>query len=97
MEKLDTPTLCNWLQIYGKLIGLRQVIKALDRKTTIIRCVVVASDAEQQIINKIKTHVEKAGCEIFQVTSKKELGVLVGIKVNCAVLGLIEELSNSGC
>lgn len=89
MQRIDTAELQNEVQNHSKLVGLRQVVKHLEKLGGHLGCVVVASDAEQRIKSLVEDLTQKYGVPLLEYESKAQMGQIVGIKVDCAVLGLI--------
>lgn len=88
MEIIDIAELQNEVQNKAVLVGLRQVVKHLEKLGRHLGCVVVAGDAEQRIISRVLELCENHNVPVKQFFSKKTMGEIAGIKVDCAVLGL---------
>ncbi len=72
-----------------KVVGTRQVLRGLSEGT--IRCVVVASDADAEMIAKIAAHARKKGAEVLVAPSMAWLGYRSGIEVRAAAVGIVSE------
>ena len=88
MEIIDIAKLQNEMQNRVVLVGLRQVVKHLEKLGRHLGCVVVAGDAEQRIKSRVLEICEKRNVPVKEFFSKKVMGEIAGIKVDCAVLGL---------
>ena len=89
LKQIDVLTLQNKLLNSACLVGLRQVVRHLEKSGRHLGCVVVADDAEQRIKSLVIELCNKHNVELLSFPSKEQLGALAGIKVNCAVLGLL--------
>ena len=69
-----------------KVVGTKQVLKSIEGKT--VKCVIVADNADGFIRNSVTALCMENGIEIISVPSKKELGIISGIDVPAAVVGL---------
>lgn len=69
-----------------KVVGTKQVLKSIEGKT--VKCVIVADNADGFIRNSVTALCRENGIEIISVPSKKELGIISGIDVPAAVVGL---------
>ncbi len=81
-------TVSHLLSNSSKLIGTKAVLKGVANKD--IRCVILASDIEAVVTNKVKSSCEKYGIQIIEYPSRHELGKLCGIEVACACVGIIK-------
>ena len=88
MEIIEVAELQNEVLSASKIVGLRQVVKHLEKLGHHLGCVVVASDAEQRIKSRVLELCSKHNVECKEFPSKKMMGLIAGIKVDCAVLGL---------
>lgn len=69
-----------------KFIGTKQVLRGIEDGT--VRCVIVSSDADEFILNKVKAAAAKNNVRLETVSSMAELGKACGIEVGAAVAGL---------
>lgn len=65
------------------VVGLKQVLKSLEEGTT--RCVVVASDSDSFIKEKVISVAMEYGVEFIECPTKDELGRLCRVDVATAV------------
>ncbi|HEY8390008.1 MAG TPA: ribosomal L7Ae/L30e/S12e/Gadd45 family protein [Clostridia bacterium] len=68
------------------LVGTRQVLKACAKDA--LRCVILASDADESLCSKITELCSAHDTEVFMFPSKRELGQIAGIEVASAVVGI---------
>ena len=68
------------------VVGLKQVLKCLEEGTT--RCVVVASDSDSFIKERIEESVREYGVEFIECPTKAELGRLCRVDVASAVCAI---------
>lgn len=73
-----------------KVAGMRQVVRGIraDR----IRCVLVASDADEHIKRELTALCGSADIELKYVLTKKELGKSLGLDVDCAAAGILKDI-----
>jgi len=83
MTNVDIKKLINNSSV---LVGTRQVLKACAKGA--LRCVILASDADESICNKIVQTCAQHNTEVYNFPSKRELGKLAGIDVASAVVGI---------
>ncbi|REJ31487.1 MAG: 50S ribosomal protein L7ae-like protein [Caldibacillus debilis] len=70
------------------VVGMKQTIKALNSGTSTE--VIVAADADSQILTKVKELAAEKGVPLTEVGSMKELGKAAGIDVGAATVAIIE-------
>lgn len=80
----------NLLKSSSKLVGTKQVLKGLSEGT--IRCVIVATDTDSFIKNKIVAHTKKAEAEILWCDTMEKLGKMCEIDVGASVVGIMKQL-----
>ncbi|MDD2447514.1 MAG: ribosomal L7Ae/L30e/S12e/Gadd45 family protein [Tissierellia bacterium] len=76
------------LKTHNKVVGLRQVKRAIDSSTTEI--VFVADDAEKKVTSEIEELCSSKQIEIIHVDTMKDLGKACGIGINAAVAALLK-------
>ena len=72
-----------------RIVGTKQVIRAAENGTA-IRCVYVASDADERVRSKIMTVCGQNNVEVEVASCMEELGDLCGIDVGAACVALLE-------
>lgn len=72
-----------------KLVGSKQVLKAIIFSEAKLKCVVLASDAKQDIIEPIIDLCKQKQIQVYYVENKKQLGRFAGIQVNAACIALM--------
>lgn len=70
------------------VVGKRQVERGLSEGN--IRCVVLASDADEALKTQLSARAKALGVPVSTVNSKIELGKLVGIEVAAATVGILK-------
>lgn len=68
------------------VIGTKQTLKALENDK--VQQVIVASDADFRVVQKVKMLAEKKEIPIIFVESMKRLGKACGIDVGAATVGI---------
>ena len=71
-----------------KVIGLKQVTKAVKRQSTAL--VMMAEDADERITEPVRELCEAGGIEIQPAESMKALGEACGIEVGAAVVAVLK-------
>ena len=72
---------------HGELVvGLNKVIKSIEEGTT--RCVVVASDSDSFIVEKVTSLAMEYGVEFIECPTRVELGRLCRVDVATAVCAI---------
>lgn len=71
-----------------KLVGLKQVLAGIINDT--VRCVLVSCDSDDFIMKAITDAVSNKDIQIKVVCKKKQLGMMCGIDVGCAVVGILK-------
>lgn len=74
----------------NKVIGLRQVARYIKEKDNQLRCVLIASDVDEHIKQGLVAKCEANNIPFTIQFTKKLLGELAEIDVNCATLGLLK-------
>ena len=73
----------------GRVVGTKQVLRGIDEGT--LRCVVVASDADEFITSRVKAEADARNVAVIECPSKQELGELCGVKIGAACAGVVKE------
>ncbi len=68
------------------VVGFKQVLRGIEEGT--VRCVVVASDADAFIVDKVKELATERGVEISECQSKELLGKLCKVQVPTATAAI---------
>lgn len=76
--------------IANKVAGMRQVVRGI--KAGQIRCVLVASDADEHIKTELQRLCTPKNIQLRLVLTKKELGEKLGLDVDCAVVGIKNDI-----
>ena len=72
-----------------KHVGKKQVLKAIIFSANKTRCVVLARDADKDIVDPIIDLCLKKNVQIYQVENKKDLGDFAGIDVNASAVAVM--------
>lgn len=72
----------------GRVAGIRQVIRGIRKGQ--IRCVLAATDADEPIKRELSALCRASGVELKFVLNKKELGISLGLQVDCAAVGILK-------
>lgn len=68
------------------VIGTKQTLKALEEE--IVQEVIIATDADRRVVQKVEMMAKKKNVPIFTVDSMKKLGKACGIDVGAATVGI---------
>ena len=79
----------NDFKIAKKVIGIKQVTKALDSDK--VNLLVVASDAEAKLLQPLLELSEKKSVVVERIDSMQELGRLCGIQVGAAAVAFLQD------
>lgn len=74
------------LDSFKFVCGKRQTLKTLNESCDSIRCIVIAQDAEKQIIQSAIDFCKLKGVSYSIVSTKRTLGTLAGIKIDCSMI-----------
>ncbi|HEY8423797.1 MAG TPA: ribosomal L7Ae/L30e/S12e/Gadd45 family protein [Clostridia bacterium] len=83
---MDNADIKKLISNSSLLVGTRQVLKACAKGE--LRCVVLASDVDESLGEKILQTCSQYNVEVLRYPSKRELGRLAGIEVASAVVGI---------
>ncbi len=72
----------------SKVVGSKQVLKGISEGA--VRCVIVATDADAEMIDAIVAKAEMHGVAVYRVSSKRKLGEQSGVEVAAAAVGIIK-------
>ncbi len=72
----------------GRVIGIKQVSKAIDRG--VAEKVYVADDAEKRVVLPLEELCDRHGVSIIRIATMKELGLVCGIEVGAAAAALLK-------
>lgn len=70
----------------SKVVGYKQVSRGLSEDT--IRCVVVAEDADAELVDKVVSSAKEKRVEVLYAPSMEWLGRQAGIQVGAATVGI---------
>ncbi|SDN92195.1 50S ribosomal protein L7ae-like protein [Alkalicoccus daliensis] len=73
-------------QASEKVVGTKQTLKALESDQ--VRELIVAEDADQEVLTKVLTAAETTSVPVDYVDSMKKLGKACGIDVNAAIVAI---------
>lgn len=73
-------------QAAEKVVGTKQTLKALESNQ--VRELIVAEDADQEVLAKVFTAAEITSVPVDYVDSMKKLGKACGIDVNAAIVAI---------
>ena len=88
MQKAQEKDLINLVNNSSKLIGTRQVLKAIINGA--VTKVIVANNIYEVLFEKIKDECAKHHIPMVRAFTKFDLGTLCHIDVDCAVVGLVK-------
>lgn len=86
MLEVHQKDLINIINNSSKLIGTRQVLKAIINGT--VDKVIIATNVDEVLSNKVKGECSNHNIPMIREFTMSELGKLCGIDVGCAVVGL---------
>lgn len=76
------------LKSSSKLVGMKQVLRGVI-ESDMIRCVIVAKNADKGIISAIEDAVKGKDIKLVYCSDKHELGKACNIDVAAAVVGIV--------
>ncbi|OQB23405.1 MAG: Ribosome-associated protein L7Ae-like protein [Firmicutes bacterium ADurb.Bin182] len=71
-----------------RIAGTKQVLKAIGRRS--LKCVYIAADADEYLIDKLKSACQEAEIPVIEAESMTELGKACGIDVGSACAGIVK-------
>lgn len=66
--------------------GKKQTLKMIIESSASIGCIVIAQDAEKQIIQSAVDLSKMKGVKYYIVSTKKTLGLMANIKIGCSMI-----------
>lgn len=75
-------------KVKNKVVGVKQVLKALERKQA--ECVFIATDVDERIVEPILFLCKEQNVPLKQEVTKQELGKACGIQVGATAVGLLK-------
>ena len=85
--KMNQQDITNLINNSSKLIGTRQVLKAIMGNT--LQLVVIAKDTDSGLKEQILHECSTKNIPVVECFTKQELGSLAGIDVMCACIGIL--------
>jgi ribosomal protein L7Ae-like RNA K-turn-binding protein len=89
MEKVRLQKITKLFNNSLKHVGKKQVLKAIIFSPTKTRCVVLAADADSDVIDPIIDLCLKKNVQVYQVENKKDLGNFAGVDVNTSAVAVM--------
>jgi|GEM_PF-165181 large subunit ribosomal protein L7A len=89
MKELQLQQLENEVNNSLKVVGKKQVLKAIIFSLDKVRCVILAKDAQQEVIQPIIDLCKQKEVQIYLAFSKRKLGDLSGISVNASAIAIL--------
>lgn len=74
------------LNTFKYVCGKRETLRMINEASAGIRCIVIAQDAEKQIIQSAIDFCRLKGLSYSIVSTKRKLAEFVGIKVCCSMI-----------
>lgn len=72
-----------------RVAGTKQVLKAVSRRQ--LECVYIAADADEYLLDKLRSACDEAGIPVIETESMAELGEACGIDVGAACAGILKK------
>ena len=88
MNYLNNEQVLNIVNNSEKIVGTKQSIRAIISST--VKCVIVAGDTDQHILDGILSACEKSKVEVYYYLDKKSLGKLMNIPVACSCVAVLK-------
>ena len=85
---MNQQDITNLINNSSKLIGTRQVLKAIIDNS--LQLVVIAKDTDLSIKDNIINSCVINKVNYIECLSRKELGVIANINVDCACIGILK-------
>ena len=84
---MDKEKLKTMLNGSSKVVGSKQVLKGISDGT--VRCVIVASDADADLKDRIVTAAREANVTVYGFSTMRKLGEEAGVDVAASAIGLL--------
>lgn len=89
MEELSQRKLSTIVNNSLKVVGVKQVLKAIIFSFANMRCVLLAKDADKEVIEPIIDLCKQKNVQIYLAHNKKVLGNLAGIDVAASSIAIM--------
>lgn len=89
LKELDMEKLKEIVNNSLKVVGTKQVLKAIIFSLDKIMCVVLAKDANSEVIEPIIDLCQQKEVQLYMGPNKKVLGAIAGIEVNASSLAIM--------
>lgn len=89
MSELNLQELKKLVNNSLKIVGKKQVLKAIIFSLNSVRCVIIARDAEGEVVEPILDLCKQKKVQVYFAANKQELGFVAGIDVMASVVALL--------
>jgi ribosomal protein L7Ae-like RNA K-turn-binding protein len=89
VKELDLPQLKKKVNNSLKVVGKKQVLKAIIFSLDKVKFVVLAKDAQIEVVEPIIDLCKAKKVQIYLASSKQELGSIAGIDVSASVIAVM--------
>jgi large subunit ribosomal protein L7A len=72
-----------------KIVGKKQVLKAIIFSLSKIKFVILAKDAQTEVVEPILDLCKAKNVQVYLASNKQELGQLAGIEVNASTIAVL--------
>lgn len=83
---MNESQIIELLQTSKYVCGKRQTLRTINESSASIRCIVIAQDAEKQVIQSAIDFCKLKGVPFSIVSTKSTLGKLANIKIDCSMI-----------
>ena len=89
MKELNLPELKKLVNNSLKVVGKKQVLKAIIFSLDKVKFVILAKDAQTDVVEPIIDLCKVKNVQVYLSSTKQELGQIAGIEVNASVLAVL--------
>ncbi|MGD9901094.1 MAG: ribosomal L7Ae/L30e/S12e/Gadd45 family protein [Spirochaetales bacterium] len=89
IEEINLQKLQKLVNNSLKVVGRKQVLKAIIFSLDRTWCVVVAKDAKADVVDPILDLCKTKKVQVYLVPSKRELGNIAGVDVEASAIALL--------
>jgi len=89
VKELNSHELKKLVNNSLKIVGKKQVLKAIIFSLTEVKFVILAKDAQIEVVEPIIDLCKAKKVQVYYATTKQELGQIAGIEVNASVLAVL--------
>lgn len=89
VKELDLPQIKNQVNNSLKIVGKKQVLKAIIFSLDKVKFVILAKDAQMEVVEPIVDLCKAKNVQIYLASTKEQLGSIACIDVSASVLAVM--------